>query len=181
MKDQFYQDLENLMTSLPTYDIKIMMGDANAKIGREECWKDVVGTNSLHSITNDNGLRLIHFASSRNMNIVSTQFPRKNIHKITWVSPAGNVQNQIDHILIDNRQKSSIMNVRTRRGAECGSDHYLVQITLRQRIKCEGKKEQRMAPLLDLEKLKSIEIRNEFNLKTANLFEALEQQEGLQH
>jgi hypothetical protein len=40
--------------------------------------------NSLHKMSNDNGMRLINFASSRNMVVGSTMFEHKDIHKRTW-------------------------------------------------------------------------------------------------
>jgi len=63
---------------------------------------------------------------SRGMNISSTQFPRKNIYKHTCVSPGGRYISQIDHVLISNRYKSNITNVKSYRGADVDSDHYLV-------------------------------------------------------
>jgi hypothetical protein len=42
--------------------------------------------------------------------------------------------NQIDHILMDRRRHSSILNVRFLRGADCDSDHYLVVAKVRERL-----------------------------------------------
>jgi len=49
------------------------------------------------------------------------------MHKATWVSPDGQAKNQIDHIIMDRRQDTSITYVRTYRGAIYDSDHYLVK------------------------------------------------------
>jgi hypothetical protein len=53
-------------------------------------------------------------------------FPIRNIHKYTWISPDGKTHSQIDHVLIDIRQHSNLVNVRLFRGADCDNDHYLV-------------------------------------------------------
>ena len=55
---------------------------------------------------------------------------QRNIHKYTWISPDGKTHNQIDRILIDRRQKSTTLDVRRLRGAECDTDHYLVVANL---------------------------------------------------
>jgi len=61
-------------------------------------------------------------------------FPQRNIHKYTWTSPDGKTHQQIDHILIDRRRHSSILDVRYFRGAECDSDHYLVVAKVMERL-----------------------------------------------
>lgn len=40
---------------------------------------------------------------------MSTHFPRKDIHKVTWVSPSGQVGNQIDYVLIDHIQNDLVI------------------------------------------------------------------------
>jgi len=89
------------------HDMKIL-GDMNAKIGREKMYKPVIGQQSIHKESNDNGEWLIDFIVSRNMIVSSTYFPHKRIHKMTWDSPDGTTFNQIDHVLIDRRHGSDV-------------------------------------------------------------------------
>jgi hypothetical protein len=60
--------------------------------------------------------------------------PYRNIHKHTWTSPDGKIHNQIDHILTDKRQLSDIFQVRSLRGADCHTDHYLVLAIVREQL-----------------------------------------------
>jgi len=53
-------------------------------------------------------------------------FPHRNIHRYTRTSPAGNTLTQVDYILIDRRWHSSILDVRSFRGADSDADHYVV-------------------------------------------------------
>jgi hypothetical protein len=61
-------------------------------------------------------------------------FPRRNIHKYTWTSPDGKTHNQIDHVLIDRRRQSSVLDVRSFRGADYDTYHYLAVAKLRERL-----------------------------------------------
>ena len=61
-------------------------------------------------------------------------FPHQNFHKYTWTSPDGKNHNQIDHILIDRRWQASVLDVRSFRGADCDTDHYLVMAKVRERL-----------------------------------------------
>lgn len=106
----------------------------NAQIGKENIFRPTIGSHSLHEISNDNGNKLIQFAISRNLVIKSTYFPHKKIHKGTWKSPDGSTVNQIDHILIDGRHCSNVTDVRTYRGPNIDSDHFLVKAKLHPRI-----------------------------------------------
>jgi len=102
-KDSFYEELEQVFDHFPNYHMKILLGDFNAKVGREIIFKPTVGQESLHQDSNDNGVRLVNFATSKNLVVKSTIFPHRNIHKYTWTSPDVKTHNQIDHILIDRR------------------------------------------------------------------------------
>ena len=63
--------------------MKILLGDFNAKVGRENIFQPTIGTESVHPENNDNGIRLVNFATSKNLIVKSTKFPRRNIHKYT--------------------------------------------------------------------------------------------------
>ena len=54
-------------------------------------------------------------------------------------SPDGQHQNQIDYILCSQRWRSSIQSVKTRPGADCGSDHELLIAKFRLKLKKVGK------------------------------------------
>jgi hypothetical protein len=83
--------------------MKILLG-FNAKVGRENNFKPTIWNESLHEISNDNGVREVNLATSKNLTVKSTTFPHCNIHKVTWTSPNGRTHNQIDHILIDRKR-----------------------------------------------------------------------------
>ena len=111
--------------------MKIILGDFIAKVGRENIIKPTIENESLHQESNDNGVRIVNFDASKNLVVKSTMFPHGNIHKYTWTSTDGQTHNQIDHILIDRRWHSSIIDVRSFRGADCDTDHYLVVAKIR--------------------------------------------------
>ena len=41
--------------------MKILLGDFNAKIGRENIFKHTIGNESLHEGSNDNYVRIVNF------------------------------------------------------------------------------------------------------------------------
>ena len=87
--------------------MKILLGDFSAKVGRENIFKPTIGNESLHQDSNDNGVRIANFATSKNLVVKKMMFPHRDIHKHNWNSPYGKTHHQIDHILIDRRRQSS--------------------------------------------------------------------------
>jgi hypothetical protein len=73
--------LEKAYLQAPSNDIKIIIGDLNALIGQEKVFLGITGKHSMHKETNDNGMRLIEFPTSKGMVISSTCFPHKEIHR----------------------------------------------------------------------------------------------------
>jgi len=80
-KDSFYEELEQVFDHFPKYHMKMLLGDFNVKVGKENIFKPTIGQESLHQDSNDNGLRLVSFATSKNLVVKSRMFPHRNIHK----------------------------------------------------------------------------------------------------
>jgi hypothetical protein len=57
VKDSFYEELERLFDKFQKYHMKILLGNFNAKVSRENVFKPTIGTASLYEISNDNGVR----------------------------------------------------------------------------------------------------------------------------
>jgi hypothetical protein len=102
-KDNCYEELGRVFDQFPRYDMKILLGDLNAKVGREDIFKLTIRNESSHEINNDNGVRVVNFATSKNFVVRSTVFPHRGIYKYTWTSPDAQMHNQIDHVLIVRR------------------------------------------------------------------------------
>jgi len=82
---------------------------------------------------------MIDFAITKYMAISSTLFQHRRIHKETWRSPDETTSNQTDHVMIDSRHATDILDVKSCRGADCNSDHYMVKIKYQQRMSTTGK------------------------------------------
>ena len=78
-KEAFYQKVEEVYDTCPSSDIKLVLGDWNGKVGREEICQGLIGKHSMHLNTNNNGQRLVDFAPAKNMVVSSTCFPHKEI------------------------------------------------------------------------------------------------------
>ena len=134
IKEEFYNLLEQNINQMATSDIKIILGDFNANVGKENMYKLTIGNESLHNETNNNRIKIIQFAVSKGLNVRST-FPHKDIHRGTWYSADGRTANQTDHILINNIFRSAITNIRTLWGPDIGSDHNLLKINFKVKLR----------------------------------------------
>jgi hypothetical protein len=68
--------------------MKILLGDFNAIVNREDIFKPIIVNENLLEITgNKNGVRLANVVTSKNLRVKSTMFPHRNIHKYTWTPP----------------------------------------------------------------------------------------------
>ena len=61
------------MHSAPFYSVRKLgtIRDLNTKTGQEETDRPITGKYSLHTLSNDNGTRLINFACSKNVAVAS--------------------------------------------------------------------------------------------------------------
>jgi exonuclease III len=80
IKEQFYEELKRTQNRTPKRDIIIILGDMNAKLGKEKVLSQAIGRHTLHSVSNENGEMVANYAISNNMFLVSTNFQHKKIH-----------------------------------------------------------------------------------------------------
>ena len=135
--ERFYEDLQTLLELTPPKDVLFIIGDLNAKVGRQEI-PGVTGTFGF-GVLYEAGKRLIEFCQENTQVIANTLFKQQKRRLYTWTSPDGQYQNQIDYILCGQRWTSSTKSAKSGPGADCGSDHELLIATYRLKLKKVGK------------------------------------------
>jgi hypothetical protein len=60
VKDSFNEEVERIFNKFSKNYTKILLGDFNAKEGRDDIFKPAIENESLHEISNDNEVRVIH-------------------------------------------------------------------------------------------------------------------------
>jgi hypothetical protein len=140
MKDSFYEELGCIFDKFPKYRIQILIGDCGAEVAREDIFKPTIGNGSLHETSNGNGIRVVNFATSKNLEVRSVRSTLLNIPKYTWTSPDEKTDNQTNQILIHRWRHSSILDVQSFRAADCITDHYTSIIVLATRKRRQKRK-----------------------------------------
>ena len=123
-------------TNTKKKDVLFITGDWNAKVGSQEI--SVTGKFGLR-VQNEAGQWLIVFCQENVLVIANTLSQKHKKRYYTWTSPDGQYRDQIDYILCSQRWRSSIQSAKTRRGADCGSDHELLIAKFRLKLKKVGK------------------------------------------
>ena len=75
------------------------------------------------------------FCQENTLVIANTLFQQEKRRLYTWTSPDGQQQNQIGYILCSWTWRSSIQLAETRPRADCGSDHELLTVKFRLKLK----------------------------------------------
>ena len=76
--------------------------------------------------------------------------------------------------MIDRRRQSSILDVRSFRGADCDNDHYLVVAKVRERLAVSKQAVQKLdGERFNLRKLNDLEVRKQYQIEITNRFAAL--------
>lgn len=176
-KDDFYDQLQSVLDRQRAKDITILMGDFNAKTGADNTgYKDIMGTHGLGQM-NENGERFADLYSLNQLVIGGSIFPHKQIHKATWRSPDHFTTNQIDHICISRTFRRSCQDVRVMRGADAASDHHLLLMTAKLRLKRHSTTST-TSTRYDLGLLRNQEVEKRFQISLWNRYQVL-QSEGV--
>jgi hypothetical protein len=109
--------------------------------------------------------------------IGSTTFPHKNIHLVTWRTFDGKTENQIDHILIKARYKTSMIDRRSYRGASIDSVHCLVVMRIRAQINIKYSRSNTKFLRYNISSLQKPEVKKEYEKRIQTLCTELNEKE----
>ena len=123
-RETFYRDLDNLLQQAEKL---LILGDCNARVGRDyELWKGVLGRHGIDSC-NDNGRLLLEFCSEHQVVITSTLFQQKDKFKATRKHPRSKHWHLLDYALTRQHDTRDILHTRVMPSADCCTDHRLVR------------------------------------------------------
>ena len=131
--EEFYEDVRKAVSQTKSSDMVTVMGDLNAKIGAGKDG-EIVGAFGLGT-RSERGDRLIEFCKEFNLSVSNTHFQHNPRHLYTWRSPGDVCRNQIDYIMVKQRFKNSIIDVKTFHGADINTDHCLLAAKMRFKLK----------------------------------------------
>jgi hypothetical protein len=83
IRDRFQEELEHVFDKFPKYHMKFLLGDFNAEVGREAMLKPAIRNDSLHKISNDNGVRVVNLDTSKYLSKV------RCFHIVTFINLRG--------------------------------------------------------------------------------------------
>ena len=78
VKEHFYDDLRRVLTKVPPNDKLLLLGDFNARVGRNvDAWQHVIGHHGMGNV-NSNGLLLLTLCSEFQLTITNALFQLSN-------------------------------------------------------------------------------------------------------
>ena len=99
-------------------------------------WSGVIGRQGDETLKR-NGRR--DFCVLHELVIMNTTFQHKDIHKFTWDSKGRGLRSIIDYFIVRRTLRPGVVDVRVVRGVELGSDHHLVLMKVRLKVKKQKK------------------------------------------
>lgn len=72
IKNDFYDELGHKLDILPNSCTKIIIGDFNVTIGKQNLYRPRIDPDNLHIISNNNGIRLISLCSVKGLTLSRT-------------------------------------------------------------------------------------------------------------
>ena len=86
-KETFYSHLKSTLRNIPSTDKLLLIGDFNARIGREnDKWPSALGKYGIGKC-NSNGELLLALCTEFDLIVTNTMFKQKDAHKTTWTHP----------------------------------------------------------------------------------------------
>ncbi len=158
-KDNFYDDLRQVVAKLPPSEIPILLGDWNGHVGSASAGYEGVHGGHGWGTRNAEGERVLEFAESCGMLVGNTCFQKRPSHLITYTS--GGASTQIDYVLLKRSFRKWVRDVKVIPGEEIAPQHHLLVCDFRADIPPMPKKN--FSPRLRSWRLNDPEAQSEFH------------------
>ena len=136
VKESFYASLRTTLSAVPLHDKLLLMGDFNARVGKDhQLWHGVIGNQGIGSC-NANGLLLLGLCAEFNLCITNTIFRLRTRDKTSWMHPRSRQWHLIDYVITRRKDLGMVLITKALRGADdCWTDHRPIFSSLRIRLK----------------------------------------------
>lgn len=164
-KEAFYCQLDTLLTRVPQADKIILLGDFNARVGRDPApWPKVIGKEGVGKC-NSNGTLLLTICSEHNLVITNTLFRQKDKFKTSWQHPRSKHWHLIDYIIVRARDQRDVLITKALTSADdCWTDHRLIRSVLTLHIQLQRRKQRKLLrPKMYTDRLKDHSTKANFH------------------
>ena len=123
-KYRFYESTIQLIASINEKDMVIFGGDLSGNVGKEVDGYDNVHRGYGFGVRNTEGKRVLEIDTALDMLVCNTWFKKRDSRLITYSSDACNPQ--IDYILVRNKDRKPVKDVKVIPSGEVASQHRIV-------------------------------------------------------
>lgn len=136
VKETFYAYLDKTLSRIPKEDTIILLGDFNARVGRDQhLWKSTIGKEGIRNI-NSNGVILLSNCGKYDLTNINTLFRQKNKFKASWRHTNNKQWHLIDNVIVQARGHRYLNITRAMVSADdCWTDHRLICYTMSIKLK----------------------------------------------
>ncbi|KAI5726127.1 hypothetical protein M8J77_024147 [Diaphorina citri] len=161
VKESFWRELEQEISSTPNHEKLFLGGDLNAHIGKrtDDTTERVRGRWGT-GVENEEGKTLIEFAVATDLAVCNTFFQKNESQLITYRS--GGTKSQIDFILCRRQQLKEVKNCKVINNEAVTPQHRVVVIDCEYEVKKKTIEKKRTIPRIKWWSLKDPMIRNQF-------------------
>ncbi|EYC16300.1 hypothetical protein Y032_0034g2915 [Ancylostoma ceylanicum] len=123
-KATFYEELDNVIRSVPKSDYLTIEGDFNGHVGQDRRGSERMHGGRGFGSRNQNGGRIMELAEAHDLAITSTFFTKRESQKVTYSS--GGRRSEKDHVLVWRTALKTVKNVKSIPGEQIAGQHRLV-------------------------------------------------------
>lgn len=137
-KDNFTEDFEALIRSMPAAEKVVVGADMNGHVGANTDGYEGVHGGHGYGSRNDEGVSLLEAAQGLDLVIANTCFKKSDEHKITYRS--GPYASQIDYFLLRQTDRKEIQDCKVIPGEAAVRQHRLLVMNMKLHVKGKAKK-----------------------------------------